>query len=141
MPFQAPTFLATEGNSVETGANKPFAIHDPNSVWLIDSGSLDVFGVRYQAGLPASSRIHLHRFGPGQAVFGLDDPSDAAGLLAVGLFGTRIRRIPIIRLIELSQYPAFAGAVSGLIEQWIAGLYHGLSTEYPPGRCTVLVPD
>jgi NHLM bacteriocin system ABC transporter ATP-binding protein len=139
MSLHAQHPFASGGTAVETGSHRPFLLNDPEVMWLIDAGSVDVFAVPLRDGEPAGARTHLFRAGPGQALFGLaSDAADSIGFLAVGQVDTRLRKFPVTQIQALAHDTGGRGAVAALVERWIAALYGGLSRDALPKRFTAL---
>ena len=44
---------------LEPSPNQPFSIQEPDSVWIVQSGKLDLFLLRENDGQPAGARHHF----------------------------------------------------------------------------------
>jgi ATP-binding cassette subfamily C protein len=119
------------GESVEADPHQPFLLDDPESIWYVVSGGLEIFTVAVDKGRPTGTRDHFLGISSGQCCFGFDLLSYGmgSGFLAVAKRGTTLRRIPRQDLRGLTQSPAQAPAVAALIETWVSGL------------CKVLIRD
>src|SRR5262245_29805268 len=93
-----------EGTSQEMAGHTPLLLGDPEAVWLVAAGRVDVFAVGLEKGRPVSARVQLFRAVAGQALFGmgLEGNPGSTGLLAVGIPGTRLLRLPRARLSQLT---------------------------------------
>ncbi len=65
----------TENQPIATGQNQPFDMHQPNSLWYIDEGSVDIFVVYDINGVKQGAKFYLTTFKAGQYLFGIN--SDA----------------------------------------------------------------
>src|SRR5262249_62224121 len=92
-------FFEAEGTPQEVAGHTPLLLVDPEAVWLVAAGRVDVFAVSLEKSRPVSARVHLFRAEAGHALFGMNLESSRAstGLLAVGLPGTRLLRLPRAR--------------------------------------------
>ena len=54
--------LGIAGERLETGANHPIWLDDPDTAWLVESGGVDVFSVAYEPAGPVGLREHLYHF-------------------------------------------------------------------------------
>jgi ATP-binding cassette subfamily C protein len=125
------------GDIVGVGGNQPLLLHD-GDVWLVREGGVDVFGVPVAADGAAGRRRHLARVDPGGLVFGISPrvPLPGPGLLAVGVAGTRLERVPSAALAD----PAHAAKAVPLAEAWIVGVVNGLVRRTSPHDATLLEP-
>ena len=118
-----------EEGALEIGAHRPLDL-DGDGVWLVESGRVDVFMVARDGGGLSGGRHPLVRVEGGQAVFGLFRPTGdphASGMIGVGRFDTRVRRLPL------------EDAPLELLEGWIRALVTTISA-IPPKRCAELQP-
>jgi len=92
---------ATEwGTAVPCAANLPADIGDPEFAWFIESGAVDLFLVERQGGVEQSAPQHMLRAGAGRLLPGTAPQDDVTslGVIAKGLPGTTLRRLPVSRL-------------------------------------------
>lgn len=144
-----------EGPLQEAGANRPFLLNDPETVWVVYTGRVDVFAVDQEEGQPTGSRLHLMRLEAGEALFGLPSgegsgsaPDFAAAdfggepvrstLLAVGTAGTQVLCLRRSRLTALAATPAGMAGVVRLVESWVTRLSQALGQVLPPKDCVNL---
>ena len=98
---------ARSGISVPCAGNLPVKLDDPDSVWFIDHGAVNLFLVEFKDGVEQAAPQHLlHREAgwllPGVAPDGRDDGRDAMlSLVAKGLPGTLLKRLPATSLSEV----------------------------------------
>ncbi|MEW6356079.1 MAG: NHLP bacteriocin export ABC transporter permease/ATPase subunit [Planctomycetota bacterium] len=118
--------LSQEGTPLDVGANQPFLLDDPQSVWLIQSGMIDVFSVDVKDGKAAGTRSHLFRLDAGDLLMGMPHKGEA-GALAVAGIGTKLVKVPQARFKVLAREADHADAAVAWIEKWTTGLLSGLS--------------
>ena len=70
-PASIAELFGREGVAADTGANHPFLLNDPHSVWRVAAGHVDVFAVPLEEGAPAGRREHLFRVPCGYLLFGM----------------------------------------------------------------------
>jgi len=123
------------GEPVESGANVPVLLSDPDEVWLVEEGDIDVFLVRLREGGQLGRRRYLWSAGPGAAVLGIEpraiesaggespDGTRHVGLVAVGTAGTRLRKYSLQRLEAVATGDSDAiPALAGVIESYLEGV-------------------
>ena len=115
---------ADMGSLVTAGANRPIRLDDPDSVWLIESGALDVFFVELEDGAATSGLSHLLRAGTGRVVFEVD--SDSFGLVAKGLPDSLIWRLKMSDLQRQASHDDFADQVDAWIMDFAATVASGI---------------
>lgn len=92
---------ATEwGTAVPCAGNLPVDIGDPEFAWFIESGAVDLFLVERQGGVEGSAPQHMLRARAGRLLPGTAPQEDVTslGVVAKGLPGTTLRRLPVSRL-------------------------------------------
>ena len=133
------------GTRYEIGGNTPFLLNDPESVWLIQSGTVEIFSVRVLEGQPSGSRYHFITSTTGDLLFGMDleKYGQGLGLLAVGVVGTQVIQFPMAMFRQMAAAPELADEISPLIEKWVGGLSYAITKNvYPKPRVEVLIePD
>jgi NHLM bacteriocin system ABC transporter ATP-binding protein len=112
--------------------NEPIALDDPNTVWIVKSGSLALFAVPLKNGIPEGTRRYLFTARSEQAMF--STPSGAGSLpyqiLAISTEKTELLRVS---LTDFRQFLAEAnGEAATLIEGWVEQLGLVLSSIIPP---------
>lgn len=124
------------GRFVKAGSNKPILLNDPQTVWLVYSGAVDLFAIRLENNEPVGTRRHLFRAEAGAALFGmnLQAYNRGVGLLMVGLADTQLVQLDRARLEEVTSDPAYNEQVSQMINVWVRGLSQGMSRNIPAPR-------
>ena len=99
---------ARSGTSVPCAGNQPVKLDDADSVWFIDRGAVDLFLVEFRDGVEQAAPQHLLRRAAGSLLPGVaPDEQDDNGkdttlsLIAKGLPGTVLKRLPATRLSEV----------------------------------------
>jgi ATP-binding cassette subfamily C protein len=121
--------IEDEGELIEVSAHRPFLLEDPDSVYYVAEGGLLIFTVALEKGAPVGQRTHFLGIGAGQCCFGFDLKGYAlgSGFLVVPKQGSKVRRIPIARLQQLSRVPQQAEGVAALLDVWVGGLSKALT--------------
>ena len=102
---------------------RAFALHDPGSFWIVESGRLDVFLAPLEAGAPAGALTHLVRVEAGGALFPMPfDAETRFGFLAAPAAETTVR--------VCSPHDLSAAELNPLAAPWINGIARTLGT--PP---------
>lgn len=128
--------FALQGLSLSTSANEPLPLIDPDAVWLVTSGHVDVVAmtIMRQAESSELQRTHLLRISKGQVLFGLHPPSAGQNVLLLG-FGSadgQVSRLSVSRLAEAAEDPALRPDVLALIERWVAAVCALGAHDLPP---------
>ena len=117
------------GTTVPCAGNLPVELADPDCVWFIDHGAVDIFVVESQDGLERAAPQHLLRREAGWLLPAVppDDHADGGegtslSLVAKGLPGTLLKRLPASALSEV--HPA---ELAAQIDTWLSALTDTLS--------------
>ena len=96
------------GESVPCAGNLPIKLDDPDSVWYIAQGTVDLFLVEFKDGVEQASPQHLLRRESGRLLPGVapdeqdgNDKDTTLSLIAKGLPGTLLKRLPTSLLSEV----------------------------------------
>ena len=98
---------ARAGGSVPCAGNLPVSLDDPDSVWFIDRGAVNLFLVEVDDGAVQVASQHLLRRESGWLLPGGaanrrdDDEGTTLSLIAKGLPGTLLKRLPASSLSEV----------------------------------------
>ncbi|EIC21460.1 NHLP bacteriocin export ABC transporter permease/ATPase subunit [Thiorhodovibrio frisius] len=78
--FDAELLAKIDGTRLSVGYHNPFLIQEPDLIWLVLKGSLDIFAVPVVAGKIVGTGQHLLRVEAGELVFGMAPaPAQPAG--------------------------------------------------------------
>ena len=77
---------------LDVAGNRPLLLDDPDAVWLVAGGKVDLFAVELAGAQLDGARRHLCRVERGDALFGVDlgPAASALRLEARGTPGTRV---------------------------------------------------
>jgi len=141
------------GVPIEPAANQTLFLGDPEKVWVVVSGKLDLFLVDIEQGEPVGARYHVLRVEEGQAVFGLgSDASAETEIVASAPPGTKLICIDQARLREESSTASPASSVTGampsslnghvvpMLDQWVNALALAAADRGQPTRFKALEP-
>ena len=119
-------FAVTSGVQVPCAGNLPLELEAPQYVWFVERGALDVFLVERQNEEVQSAPHHLIHIEAGSLVPGVAPQAGKTtlGLIAKGLQGTILRRLPIASLASVR--PA---EVAACVDTWIIGVAATLSRD------------
>ncbi len=117
-------------NNGEPGTERPitattglFPIHDPDKVWLVEEGKVDLFLIESRDGQAAGARHHLLRVEQGEAIFGIVLPAaQSLRILAAPTPESRVTEMPLSGLKELLISPKDGDQAAKLLEDWISAL-------------------
>jgi len=132
MDWMAP--LETGAPRLGLAANRQHPLPGADSVWLVRSGSVDVFLVKREAGEAVGARRHVARADAGQLLLGmdLDALADDWALIAAGTPGTEVVVTDTDAVLALLDDGAHAEPVVGAIDRWLTRLGESLLPAYPP---------
>ena len=76
-------------------SHQPFLLDDPETIWIVEGGAVDIFAVPALKNEVIGSRHHLFRAETGQALFGVSGSRSNGGvaLLAVAIDQTQLRKL------------------------------------------------
>ena len=121
------------GETVATAGNQPVRLDDPESVWFVERGVLDIFFVYAEGGIAEAPFHHALRLEEGRLAFGAGG-TEETWLMAKGLPGTALRRIPAAELAAGTGDDASAlrDVLAEDADNWIAGISATVASEIVP---------
>ena len=123
----------------EIAGTVPFRVDQPDKVWLVESGSVDLFLVPTRAGQPPGARQHIMRTRKGEALFGVQTPPQFPGMLiGVATPHSRVLQVPRARVEEFRSAQAAGEGSIELLEGWVGHLSQAVTATVPPKRCEFL---
>lgn len=112
---------ATAPRRVETAANQPLLCDDPQLLYVVESGEVDLFGVELDTDGRFGARHPLCQLLPGQAVLGLppppQGPGPGTGLLAVGMPGAVLGCWALDEALAAGLLPELEAAIARLCRE------------------------
>jgi NHLM bacteriocin system ABC transporter ATP-binding protein len=109
-----------------------FSIAEPGRIWIVLSGTLDLFLVDMRRSEPIGPRRHLMRVEEGAAVFGMNPPAAGnVGLLANPGEGTQVLCLEK-KQIQQADPCLWTDVLLPLMEQWIFNLGMAASDQAAP---------
>ena len=121
------------GTSFVGGGNWPIRLDDPEALWFVARGSVDVFVAREQDGDGALVEFkHLLHATPGRLLFHAADGPNV--LVAKGLPDSELRRVPRDTLLTADE----DGALVDQVDLWVADISAAVAvdvTHRPPIDC------
>jgi ATP-binding cassette subfamily C protein len=128
------SLFEAEGTEMAVGGNSPVLLSDPDAVYYVKSGRLEVFSVAVEDGQAVGTRHHFFTALDGDALFGmdLDRYGEGQGFLAVGMVGTRLLTLSQARLRQHVHQPDFAASLAPIVDRWVTGLSAGVARTIVP---------
>lgn len=99
--------------------NQPLLLNEPQTIWIVNSGSLAVFTTVFEGKEPKGNRRYLFTVNAGEALLGAT-PKDGRGILAIALEETELSALNIedfITQIRTGDRSSIA-LLSGWIKHW-----------------------
>ena len=126
-------FARAHGTSFVGGGNWPIRLDDPDALWFVARGAVDVFAAREQDGGGALVEFkHLLHAMPGRLLFQAGDGPNV--LVAKGLPDSELLRLPREALLTADE----DGAVVDQVDLWVADVSAAVAldvTHRPPIDC------
>jgi NHLM bacteriocin system ABC transporter ATP-binding protein len=110
--------FSAEGSAADASANAPFLLDDPALVSRVDAGSVEVFSVDLDDGLPTGARQHIFTAPQGALLFGMEVAGQRCALLAVGQSETRLRRLSLAALKRSASQEPGREQVAAALRNW-----------------------
>jgi NHLM bacteriocin system ABC transporter peptidase/ATP-binding protein/NHLM bacteriocin system ABC transporter ATP-binding protein len=131
--LESPRFIVEEllpfSQPESTAANRPLSLDDPEAVWWVSSGGVDVFFTQFEPGAPQGNRRHLCRVEEGGSIFAISGVRgrQGSGLVAVGAGPAQLLKFGRGDLIRLSFEEGLSEQVAVLIDDWLLRAGRALS--------------
>ncbi len=122
---EAPRFIVEEllpfSKPENTAPNRPLSLDDPEAVWWVSSGSIDVFFTQLEPGATTLNRRHLCRVDEGGSIFAISGVRgrSGGGLMAVGAGPAQLLKFGRGDLVRLSFEEGLSAQVGVLIDDWL----------------------
>ena len=123
------------GKIYRVKANAPILLNDPQSFWVVESGSIAIFAVKVERGIIKGDRHYLYTCNPGEALFGSVAQSANGSevthqLLAIPIGKTELRKINAADFQEL--FADYQDLVLNWIKIWLGKLDEALDRANSP---------
>ena len=121
----SPRFIVEEllpfSQPESTAANRPLTLDDPEAVWWVSSGGVDVFFTQFEPGKAEGNRRHLCRVEEGGSIFAISGVRGrfGGGLVAVGAGPAQLLKFARGDLIRLSFEEGLSDQVAVLVDDWL----------------------
>jgi len=133
------TALRARGDEREAGGNAPVLLEDPNLIWIVLEGKVDVFAVPVHKGQAGGPRDYLFSASAGDLLFGMEPEwADEVGLLAVGNVGTRVQYATLGDFRGLAREHMHEAA--GLIDAYVLNFSGAVYRRSTPRFDVLVVP-
>ena len=128
------TIFPTIGEEKTLGTNEAFLIGDPQYLWFIVSGQIELFVVQTMEDEPVGPRTHFATFNPGSIILGMDFGlyGQSSGFLATSSERTQICKISRDRLRALARDREHMLAVGELLNGWLQTLSTSVARDVRP---------
>ena len=140
-PFGQAVLDRIRATRLEVGANREFVFNDPNVVWLVDAGYLDIFATTIDRSGKSGRRHYFGRVPEGRVAFGMAPQSRAVdeeewvGLIAVPGLGTVVQRGDRNALVQ----GQFDLDIVVWVDDWITLVSEALANGIPVPRSAELL--
>ncbi len=132
-PGRLAGMAGIRGERVVAAANLPVKLDDPESVWLVERGALDVFLVRVRDGMAEAPFHHVLRLETGRLAFGAAGGGELRAV-AKGLPGTVLRRMSVADLTPATSDGAdtLRRVLAEHADHWIGGFVSAIAAQVEP---------
>ena len=133
------TRLEEQGIILDLHSGIPLSLQDPENIWVVLEGKLDLYLVEMRDGEPAGARHHFIRVEAGNPVMGFDKLPDAAfGVIANPAVGSKVLRLDLKQLQQ-----AAAGSpesVLPFIDKCVENFGAAMADKSAPKNFHILAP-
>jgi NHLM bacteriocin system ABC transporter ATP-binding protein len=127
-------FLETGALRLEASSSQQIPLDEAASVYLVETGFLNVFAYRTRDGAQFGPRVHAFRADPGDIICGLGGVSGEIQLVAAGVPGTTVVRFPVSRLQDAERQLDDSADLAVVLDRWILHLSESAALEPPPRK-------
>lgn len=123
--------------------NTPFLMDDPEKVWFIDQGQINIYTVKLVNGQPEGKRFYFFKAEAQELLMGMDFSQSSAqvGFSADATEETTVYAIDLARLKSFLELDYLRKDVIRLVSKWIENLLYGISenANHPNIQADVLI--
>ncbi len=118
------------GEAVSEAGTRQVWLDEPGCLWFVERGVLDIYFASCQDGELEAPFRHIQRLAAGRFAFGAQGTGDLR-LLAKGLPGTTLRRIPVATLTAACEgnFEELNRALAEDADQWIIDVFSTIAIE------------
>lgn len=99
-----------------------FLLDDPDAIWVVLEGRVDIFAIPTDLGLNRGPRHHLWTAGPQSVLMGFDTREAGVTLMAVPAGGSRLREGRVRRLVERAKAADGPRRIAPFLDAFVTGL-------------------
>ena len=131
-------FAVSAGELRASAANLPVDLDEPDVLWFVGRGALDISLAEFAGDRIRSPFKHVLRIGPGCLAFGVDALATDSGLKIVGkgLADTQLYRIALRRMLDEAAQDTGATslkqALAAEVDSWIEGFADAVARDVSP---------
>src|SRR5690606_1340136 len=104
----------------EVAGNKPLLLDDPDAIWLVTSGRVDVFATTLENGELSGPRTYILSVEPGQVMFGMRSAAEERwAFVGVGTSEARVSQLTRADLERHLDDPRIVSQAAKRIDRWI----------------------
>ena len=136
-----PAVLESKGETIVLRPGSVQLFDDPDSIWLVYDGTVELLAVQRKDGRQTGPREFLAELTAGAVIWGMDQSANRDGihLLALSQDETRLLRFATAELRRLAGQAAVGQVLADGLNQWITGLSVGAARYISP-RGTAPIP-
>ncbi|MBF0488629.1 MAG: hypothetical protein HQK98_10755 [Nitrospirae bacterium] len=118
--------------------NRQIPLTDPQSVWIVWAGAIDILSYSSQTNSDVFGKRYLFALETGALIIGVREAEGGVGLMAQGKAGSSLMRLPRERLIGYISDDTYD--VPSLIDGWLRRLLRYSHSEFMPLQATLIDP-
>jgi NHLM bacteriocin system ABC transporter ATP-binding protein len=123
----------------------PFLMDDPEKVWFIDTGTINIYTVIFENRKPVGKRYYYFTAEAQSLLIGMDSHKSSyqIGFLADATEDSMVYELELSQLKELSKNPNYTHVLAEMLDHWIENIFYGLSENenHPDQPADVLVKE
>jgi NHLM bacteriocin system ABC transporter ATP-binding protein len=132
------TGLEEQGEPLALHSGIPLSIRDPEKIWIVLEGKLDLYLVEMRDAKPAGARHHFMRVEAGNPVMGFDKLPDGLGLIANPAVDSKVLLLDLKPLRQAGA--ASPELVLPFIDKWVEALGAAVADKSAPKNFQLLTP-
>lgn len=137
--------IKSTGKLRKLNVNTPFMLDDPDKVWYIDEGNINIYTVRLKDNQPEGKRFYFFNAREGHILMGFDSRVSTSGIgfLADATEDTTVYELDFEQVKSWMKFDNLRAPVVELIEEWIENLLFGISenANHPNLQADVLIKE